>query len=461
MEPVSVRCNIFSFSNPFSDEVEYVVCTSTSIKSLQTTASVAATNVTSSSHKNSIPLGDLVQSSSCPQPLDFDHDPISGHSRSGGPLRESSNVASSASYGSAIRSLGDSQSLSYWRSAIDGPDQFNAFTNIQSGFRSLSNQAQLLSGFRMHQAGSNDRQHVTTEIDPAHVKLDHDDHSVLSVQLNSHEANRAQFPGINGTFGSATHSNAGEYQANSSTYVSTPAGSAPDSSSFELIPQQTLSEQDVCSAAYYSGVHKHGAELPSDSSSSLIHNACVVHASDSGLTRPSAICYLPSAPNQENLRRSSPHIHYPPPSGSLAMQESYHSSADASSASQFYNRSPARETNISSVFHGWYSSDLTHCPTSASASSSTPSEPFQQSGSTDQISGDLGFSYPGHLVHSSVTSIPATPRNSMQPSVLQDQQSTSTYFDYFHCDPVYPTPPIVSTEDYRQLTSVNATPGSS
>lgn len=32
MEPVSVRCNIFSFSNPFSDEVEYVVCTSTSIK---------------------------------------------------------------------------------------------------------------------------------------------------------------------------------------------------------------------------------------------------------------------------------------------------------------------------------------------------------------------------------------------------------------------------------------------
>lgn len=207
--------------NPFSN-----------FRSLQTTASVAATNVTSSSHKNSIPLGDLVQSSSCPQPLDFDHDPISGHSRSGGPLRESSNVASSASYGSAIRSLGDSQSLSYWRSAIDGPDQFNAFTNIQSGFRSLSNQAQLLSGFRMHQAGSNDRQHVTTEIDPAHVKLDHDDHSVLSVQLNSHEANRAQFPGINGTFGSATHSNAGEYQANSSTYVSTPAGSAPDSSSF-------------------------------------------------------------------------------------------------------------------------------------------------------------------------------------------------------------------------------------
>ncbi|THD21783.1 Cycle [Fasciola hepatica] len=451
-EPVAVRCNMFSFANPFSDEVEFVVCTSTSVKTIQTAVPVAATKPSSSHNPN--PMGDLIQGSVHSQPLQFDLDPVSDHSRSGLPLRGSSNVASPTSYGSAIRSLGDPQCFSYWRSALDGPEQFNTFTDAQSGFRNFSNQTQLIPGFRLHHSATSERQHVPAENDSTHGNVDHEDRSLLSVHLNSHETNRAQFSAVNGTFSSSAHSNNSEYQRNPSTYISTSAGSGPSSSSFEMIPQPTQGEQDICSTEFYSGVSKNGIELASDSSSSLIHNTCVVHASDSGLTRPSAICYLPSVPNQENAGQSSPsHIHYPSPGGSLAMQDSYHSSAAASSASRLYNRSPAPEANISSVFH-------------ASASSSTPSEPFQQSGSTDQITSDLGFSYPGHLLHSPMTSsVPvhniAVPTNSMQPAVVHDQQPTSTYFDYFHCDPVYPTPSIVTTEDYRQLTSVNATPGSS
>ncbi|CAH8429279.1 unnamed protein product [Dicrocoelium dendriticum] len=41
-DPVSVRCNLFGFTNPFSEEVEYIVCTVISMKSFQNSSMVTS-----------------------------------------------------------------------------------------------------------------------------------------------------------------------------------------------------------------------------------------------------------------------------------------------------------------------------------------------------------------------------------------------------------------------------------
>ncbi|VDP75405.1 unnamed protein product [Echinostoma caproni] len=237
MEPVAVRCNLFSFANPFNDEVEYVVCTSTSMKSIQAAASVAAANMPNSAHKNVNSLGDLVQSSVCSQPLEFESNPGGNQSRVGLPFRGSTTVHSPTSFGGAIRSAADPQCSSYWRTALDGPDQFNTSFSpqIQPSFRSLPNQAQLLSGFRIHQSTPSELTHVPTENDPIRVKLDHEDRSLIAAQLNTHETGCAQFPtGKASTFCSSTHGGNSEYQSNSTPYMSTSNSSGPGPSFGEL-----------------------------------------------------------------------------------------------------------------------------------------------------------------------------------------------------------------------------------
>ncbi|CAL8091915.1 unnamed protein product [Calicophoron daubneyi] len=478
-DPVSVRCTLFSFANPYSEEVEYVVCTTTSMKSLQTSAAAVAACGMMVNHGS----GSTVEPPTCfphHHSLDYDSESLSAHPSFEFPFRHqlmnpTSALPHSTPYeNESTRPSNDLSCSTYWRpTTVDESESFNPSFHSQpqnslrlpSNHQNMSFAANQLSSPSAHSLpgtqGSSGGGSVKASQQPQETDACHVPNSGAREYMNSASCLDSDYPLAGASIQQSAY----------------PTGQ---------IESRTLrvgfsgEQSTVCQSQFYGSLFKHPSEPDASchSSMSLLPDNDLVRAPDSGLTRPSAICYLPCAasagePGTDiSSLSSSPVFRYPSANRGSSSQDVYQTNSEAASVtdaripSANYSRSPVMDNRDPSMFHGWYPSDLTPCPppaTSVNMSSSASSESYRQSStSVDSDPNELAslsLQYASHIPGNSQQPLPVIPTptsmsadSNIQPNSVQ--VPNSTYFDYFHCDAVYPSP----AEDYRRLTSVNATP---
>ncbi|KAF7256689.1 hypothetical protein EG68_06114 [Paragonimus skrjabini miyazakii] len=479
-DPVSVRCNLFAFANPFSEEVEYVVCTTTSIKSLQSSVAVAAAACGAVAIQPSTGVGgDAIRSGLHRTSAVFEVSP-SGDTKSHLALAFGSQPSQLPShpehYNDVFRAMNDTHCERYWRPAPEGQDSFDPHfpLPVQHSLRSLSSQVQSsdFSAHQLHPLPSAVSEHLcsptATELGDAN-KADRDERLLSGLQ----------------------HSVETEITSNeSSDYLHAPEGDyLTEQYVTHALPRRARTgHTPSINQAHFYGTHPNDSDTNSRKHGSgvLVPDNCLIRASDSGLTRPSAICYLPSAPVGETvdceLTSMSPsrlhHLQYAS-SGSRssiptldvyqpgAVDHLPTASSDAVMLSTLYGRSPpiGDSANNSSVFPTWYSSEhpLTAsllCPSSIPVSSAA-SEAYRPTASASLHANDLApvaFNYPvtdtNHVMHSSQL-LPIVPPCSLNADSCMQPIHSHEYFGYFPCQSLYPS----SGDEYRQLASVHAAAG--
>ncbi|KAF5402731.1 Helix-loop-helix DNA-binding domain protein [Paragonimus heterotremus] len=479
-DPVSVRCNLFAFANPFSEEVEYVVCTTTSVKSLQSSVAVAAAACGAVAIPPSTGVGcDTIRSGLHRTSAVFEVSP-SGDTKSHLALAFGSQPSQLPShpehYNDVFRAMNDTHCERYWRPAPEGQDSFDPHfpLPVQHSLRSLSGQVQSsdFSAHHLHPLPSAVSEHLcsptATELGDAN-KTDRDErllsglqHSV-ETQIASNESS------------DYLHASEGDYLTEQ--YVT------------HALPRRARTgHTPSINQAHFYGTHPNDSDTNSRKHGPgvLAPDNCLIRASDSGLTRPSAICYLPSAPVGETvdceLTSMSPsrlhHLQYASSSSrsSIPTLDVYQpgavdhlptASSDTVMLSTLYGRSPpiGDPTNNSSVFPTWYSSDhpLTAsllCPSSVPVSSAA-SEAYRSTASASLHANDLApvaFNYPAtdtnHVMHSSQL-LPIIPPCGLNAESCMQPIHSQDYFGYFPCQSLYPS----SGDEYRQLASVHAAAG--
>ncbi|TGZ65162.1 hypothetical protein CRM22_006002 [Opisthorchis felineus] len=453
-EPVSVRCNLFAFSNPFNDEVEYIVCTTTSLKALQSGASVPCG--AAALRGNAISSG---SDSFSDAQADYETDPLTGHPRMVLPFHPQQNqlLRSSTQYADSAIAEGSG----YWRPPMESSNQFHpVFSSLsQPSSRDLLSRSHP-STFSSQPGSELTRDHPgpsdTGSIDNGSERILDTANQACDTHLQ---------PTATDNFVPAVEC---EYPS--------------ESYSSHVVRGGTADREAVHQSLFYDAALTHPTENNVDPLNacqpSVPPGGCLIRASDSGMTRPSAICYLPSAPagdvcGPDNTSLSpSRHLEYSSVTRPVATSDPYQPPGlDPSSRSSFYPRSPVPDSTASSVFHNWYSSDFqpVHFPTSIS-SSSTTSDSYQQPLQTGLHAASVTavpFNYPSanntqHL-HPQLLPIPSASNMAIENGLQSTpvQEPSSTYFEYFSCQqPVYTAQPTLSsTDEFRHLTSIHAATG--
>ncbi|GAA50153.1 hypoxia-inducible factor 1 beta, partial [Clonorchis sinensis] len=442
-EPVSVRCNLFAFSNPFNDEVEYIVCTTTSLKALQSGSSVPCGETAL--------RGNVISSGSdsfSDAQADYETDPLTGHPRMILPFHPQQNqlLRSSTQYADSAIAEGGA----YWRPPMESSNQFHPV------FSSLSQPSprDLLS-----------RSHPST----------------FSSQPGSELTRDHPGPSDTGSIDNGSERILETANQACGTHLQTATDNFVPAVEY-VVRGGVADREAVHQSLFYDTALTHPTENNVDPLNacqpSVLPGGCLIRASDSGMTRPSAICYLPSAPagdscGPDNTSLSpSRHLEYSSVTRPVATSDPYQPPGlDPSSRSSFYPRSPVPDSTTSSVFHNWYSSDFqpVHFPTSIS-SSSTTSDSYQQPLQTGLHASSVtavSFNYPSanntqHL-HPQLLPIPSASNMAIENGLQSTpvQEPSSTYFEYFSCQqPVYTAQPTLSsTDEFRHLTSIHAATG--
>lgn len=359
-DPVSVRCNLFGFTNPFSEEVEYVVCTAISMKSFQnpSMAPFISSHATVGRNSSDIAVRLGQQSSGAYDP----HTIEQSHVPSTFPLSSSQMLANTERFDD-----GQCDSDPYWRSAVDEHSRFNPLppSHTQHNLPVLPRSVPPPSGHSMNVfAGS-----LPTHPNPGCTsKSDHEGRhgSAIPCPLDS------RIPPTD----NRKYTQSSELDYSTEVYP------------LRTIPDRATEHESIGPIHFYTSPldHANGSDTDGQCSAiapTMMNEGCLIRSSNDGLNRPSAICYLPSVPvgdvGSGIPSPSQSSLHYTPSSTLPVGCTHGDYSADqppASDTTNIYARSPVSDSTCSSVFHGWYpehSLDHTSVPVSSSVT-----DAFQQ-----------------------------------------------------------------------------------
>ncbi|CAH8841423.1 unnamed protein product [Trichobilharzia szidati] len=410
-ELLSVRCHLFAFVNPYSEEVEYIVCTTTSIKAFEcntsdpNSTSTYAENNTSYSQSKTDFLDRTSHATqlNCAATVQDHMNAATGNQL----IQGNPESVPPPPYGHPVTQTKDSH-LPYWRSTNESTDHFDPTFTMQSGHSEVNiscNLNQQSFQFPTHadsSLNSLNEPNSLHNLPCSNVRLipqSNQEHT----SIHHHQLQQQQQPHPNSVTGDYLSTLPSDYATlrTSTEYNSSNDASSAHHNNFDHKRNNnsncSITSLDVpCPYQAYTGNQKSTNPQNSiTSSSSLNSNECIIQTSESGLTRPSAICYMPS----DNTLGGdygcdipdtvSPHhtlSSYLNVNRSFDNHDTYLPSIDITSESSTYHRQAINNdhctttTTINSAFHpGWYDSSLPPSSSiSTSESSSIPSDIYQQ-----------------------------------------------------------------------------------
>ncbi|KAK4469179.1 hypothetical protein MN116_006757 [Schistosoma mekongi] len=403
-ESMLVKCQLMAFVNPYSEEVEYVVCTTTSIKSFENETSSSNSGntytenhtyiqtepdflertslVTHSNcsivqdHLNTVPSNQLIQPN--PESLTYIH--------------------------SAVQAK-ESHLSTYWRHSNENTHHFDPAFAVQQSTNEINLSCNIDQQSYPFSAQVDSSLNSLSEPNSLHSLSCSNTH--LIPQSNQKHPNIQRH----------TDATSGDYLSSiPSNFTTLRAGTEFTSNGAQVLNNFDLERNNPLDI-----------NCPFQPST-LSTSDCIVQTSENGLTRPSAICFMPSdsvgdcgCDMSENM---SPHtMSYLNINQSFGNQNTYLPSIDVASDSGTYRQPITDHPNP--AFHGWYDSTLPSSSVSTSESSSIPTNIYHQPVTNNHIQDDLSasdFVYSqSHLVQTN-----SGTNNCMQQNPLQLPS-----YDYF------------------------------
>nr|CAH8841676.1 unnamed protein product [Trichobilharzia regenti] len=303
-ELLSVRCHLFAFVNPYSEEVEYIVCTTTSIKAFEcntsdpNSASTYAENNTSYSQSKTDFLDRTSHTTQLNCAIVQDH----MNTATGNQLIQGNteSVPPPPYVGHPVNQTKDSH-LSYWRSTNESTDHFDPTFTMQSGHNEVNISCNLnqlsFQSFPTHadsSLNSLNEPNSLHNLPCSNVRL-----IPQSNQEHTSIHHHQQQPHPNSVTGDYLSTLPSDYATlRTSTEFNSNDVSSAHHNNFDHKRNNnsncSITSLDVpCPYQAYTGNQK--SKNPQNSiTSPLSSNECIIQTSESGLTRPSAICYMPS-----------------------------------------------------------------------------------------------------------------------------------------------------------------------
>ncbi|CAH8511482.1 unnamed protein product [Schistosoma rodhaini] len=398
-ELLFVKCHLTAFVNPYSEEVEYVICTTSSIKALESETSGSNSNTTYTENNT---YGQTK--------VDFFERTSHVTHANCSVVRDHTNTTpiqpnpKSSTYIHPVNQAKESHLSNYWRHTNENTDHFDPGFAIQPSTTEMNLPSDL-----DHQSYPFSGQIDSSLNKPSSLHSLSCSNTQLIPQSNQEHANIQHH----------TDTASGDYLSS----IPNNYGTLRNGTDFPTSDVQVLNNFD----------HKRNNPLDVNcafQASNLNTGDCLVQTSESGLTRPSAICFMPSdsvgdcgCDITENM---SPHtMSYLNINRPFGNHETYLPSIDITSDSRTYQQ-PITD-HPTSAFHGWYDHSLPSSSISTSESSSIPSDIYHQPVANNHTQDDLStsdFVYPQpHILQ-----VNNETNNCIQQNPLQ--QPSYDYFKY-------------------------------
>uniref|UniRef100_A0A5K4FEI0 PAS domain-containing protein n=1 Tax=Schistosoma mansoni TaxID=6183 RepID=A0A5K4FEI0_SCHMA len=398
-ELLFVKCHLTAFVNPYSEEVEYVICTTSSIKAFESETSGSNPNTTYTENNtygqtkvDFFERTSHVTHANCSVVRDhINTTPIQPNPKS-------------STYIHPVNQAKESHLSNYWRHTNENTDHFDPGFAIQPSTTEINLPSDL-----DHQSYPFSGQIDSSLNKPSSLHSLSCSNTQLIPQSNQEHANIQHH----------TDPVSGDYLSS----IPNNYGTLRNGTDFPTSDVQVLNNFD----------HKRNNPLDVNcafQASNLNTGDCIVQTSESGLTRPSAICFMPSdsvgdcgCDITENM---SPHtMSYLNINRPFGNHETYLPSIDITSDSRTYQQ-PITD-HPTSAFHGWYDPSLPSSSISTSESSSIPSDIYHQPVANNHTQDDLStsdFVYPQpHILQ-----VNNETNNCIQQNPLQ--QPSYDYFKY-------------------------------